>query len=699
MLSVLVLATASSLITNVADLVSAVRDRQNEREFLISGTVQYVLDPTSCEFLLADDTGTAEIFNRTPTYQTDAFAPGDVLRVSGKIGRVTPGSSTAVSKAVTLLRHDLAPEPVQTTLSDIKSGKVDFRYIQTKGTVINAFRDEIDSNYHYLTLSDGVSHVYVTVYTGKGSTPLDIGSLINANVTITGACCPLHTGDRRFLGRSINVSDAGNIAILRRPSSDPYSVPLADDLGMSNPEDVRTVGQARLVGKVLAVWGGNHMMLKGSNRFVHTIETADSRLPSAGEWVEAAGTLETDLYHLNLSNAIWRPAKEPTADDVDEQPVDVTIRELLSDNGGIPALHTEFHGRTIRLVGTVRDLPLDNSRLHAFALGDGGFNLQVNAEACPEALKGLSTDTRLSVAGICMVKIPNWNSYTKFPHATDITVLIRSPHDIRILSRPSWWTPSRLTAVIGALLVLLIGFVAWNRILNRLVVRRSQELFREQVEHYGADLRVDERTRLAVELHDSLSQVLTGVAMEVEAAQQFTEGAAAELTQHLGVAQKTLKSCRNELRNCLWDLRNQSFEETDMNAAIRRTLLPHVRNVRTDIRFNIPRERFSDNTIHVILRIIRELSVNAIKHGRASALQIAGGIDGDLLLLSVTNNGEPFDPGSAPGIDQGHFGLEGIRERLRKFAGSLEIAATATGRIRAKVTMRIRRPEHAEDQI
>ncbi len=136
-----------------------------------------------------------------------------------------------------------------------------------------------------------------------------------------------------------------------------------------------------------------------------------------------------------------------------------------------------------------------------------------------------------------------------------------------------------------------------------------------------------------------------------------------------------------------------------MNAAIRRTILPHVRNVRTDIRFNIPREHFSDNTIHVILRIIRELSVNAIKHGRASALQIAGGIDGDLLLFSVTNNGEPFDPNSAPGIDQGHFGLEGIRERLRKFAGSLEIAATATGRIRAKVTMRIRRPDPTGDQI
>ena len=697
MLSVLILAATSSLITNLTDLVSLLRSNQEGDAFLLSGTIQYVFDPNSYAFLLADGSETAEIFNRSPTCQTDSFTPGDVIRVSGVIRDVMPWGASAISTATTLLRHGPAPEPVRATLSDIKSGKVDFRHIQAKGTVINAFRDEIDAKFHYLILKDGDFHVYVTVYTGKGSTLLDIGSLINSDVAITGACCPLHAGDRRFLGRSINVSDTKLITILHKPSDDPYSAPLADELKVTDPEDIRSVGRARLVGKILATWGGTLMMMKGKNDLVHTIELTDGRLPAIGQWIEAAGTLETDLYHLNLSNAIWKPGTAPSTD-ADEQPIDVTARELLFDKGGASALHAEFHGRTVRLIGTVQDLTRSNSRLYAFTLSDGDCTLQINTEACPNDLKDLSPDTRLAVTGICRVNIPNWHSYTKFPHATDITILIRSPDDIQILSHPSWWTPSRLTIVIGALLILLTGFFTWNRILNRLVVRRSQELFREQVEHYEADLRVDERTRLAVELHDSLSQVLTGVAMEVEAAQQFTEGATAELTQHLDIAQKTLKSCRNELRNCLWDLRNQSFEETDMNSAIRRTLLPHVRNVRTDIRFNIPRELFSDNTIHVILRIIRELSVNAIKHGRASALQIAGGIDGDRLLFSVTNNGEPFDPDSAPGIDQGHFGLEGIRERLRKFAGSLEIAATATGRIRAKVTMCIRRPGHTEDQ-
>lgn len=112
-----------------------------------------------------------------------------------------------------------------------------------------------------------------------------------------------------------------------------------------------------------------------------------------------------------------------------------------------------------------------------------------------------------------------------------------------------------------------------------------------------------------------------------------------------------------------------------MNSAILRTLTPHVGAKRVDVRFDAPRRRLSDNTAHAVLRIVRELTVNAIRHGGATRVKIAGAMDGDQLLFSVTDNGCGFDPDAAPGILQGHFGLAGIQERTQQLNGGMEITS------------------------
>ena len=128
-----------------------------------------------------------------------------------------------------------------------------------------------------------------------------------------------------------------------------------------------------------------------------------------------------------------------------------------------------------------------------------------------------------------------------------------------------------------------------------------------------------------------------------------------------------------------------------MDSAIRKTLEPYISDIDMQIRFNVPRSLFTDNTAHALMRIIRELVLNAVRHGKATAVKIAGSRDGDTLLFSVRDNGCGFDPTTAPGIAQGHFGLQGVRERLRLLKGTLTIESS-TGR-GTKATARIHLPE------
>ena len=137
----------------------------------------------------------------------------------------------------------------------------------------------------------------------------------------------------------------------------------------------------------------------------------------------------------------------------------------------------------------------------------------------------------------------------------------------------------------------------------------------------------------------------------------------------------------------MWDLRNQTLEDERMDDAIRRTLAPHLGGASLAVRFDVPRERLSDNTALAILRIIRELTVNAVRHGHAKSIHVAGCVEDGRLMFSVRDDGCGFDPGSRPGIEEGHFGLQGISERIEGFNGGISISS-APGH-GAKITVRI----------
>ena len=256
----------------------------------------------------------------------------------------------------------------------------------------------------------------------------------------------------------------------------------------------------------------------------------------------------------------------------------------------------------------------------------------------------------------------NWASLSTGTTLNGIRLVVDRPDDVEILARPPWWNLARLSVVVAVLVLVIAAILFWNRELRKLSEKRGRELFRKRTASALAELKTAERTRLAADIHDSISQILTGAAMQLDAGET-------------SAAKRILASCRRELRACLWDLRNHALDADNFADAVRETLAPHLGGHAAEIDMDIPSTKMSEALRHAALCIIREATVNAIRHGRADTIEIVGKLEGKRLSFSVTDDGRGFDPKSCRGSKDGHFGLLGMRERAKAFNGSVEIAS------------------------
>ena len=681
------------VVTNVLELGKAIAHGEKALMFDITAKVSLVYETNCSSFAVEDSTGQLFLTNLKPPHQV-SLRPGDMIRASGSIASDVWGGVGARCDKIDVLVHGTPPLPAEIMPDKLLDGTNDFKLTWLRGTVKDAFRDEIDPLWGFLVLNQGGRTIFVALTLDESNLP-DMDRYVGTEVEVEGMCIPVSPGYRRQIGRIFITSGQSTIRILREATADPFSVPELGDMNSMSPADIAALGRRRAQGHVIAVWHGDNLLLKTSNKRFVRVELAQNQPPRYGDFVEVVGFHETDLYRINLTRGIWRKLNGPgmTNDLVQV----LSPESLITEKDGRRHVKNYFYGRTVRLKGTVRNLPTIGRGEGRILLESGGFSILVDASTHPGVLEKLVPECKVEVTGTCIMEMENWRPNAMFPHIREIMVVVRTPDDVKILQRPSWWTPRRLLVLVGTLLFALLAVLIWNASLHKLAEKRGRDLLNEQLGNVKSSLKVIERTRIAVELHDSLAQSLTGASMEIETAKRRAGDLPSEIGTHLDMALRTLKSCRDELRNCLWDLRNQALEEADMDTAIRLTLAPHVNNAKLSIRFNVPRARLSDDTTHALLRIIRELVINAMRHGKASMVRIAGSMEEDRVLFSVADNGCGFSPETSPGVLQGHFGLQGIRERIEKFKGSINVESVPCAGTKVTVVLRVPNPDEKRE--
>ena len=619
--------------------------------------VSYPCSPSNSTLCVWDETG-ATVLAHNPVECTGRLRAGDRIRVRGEIFLTTNGFYTTFITNFTVLTRGEPPPVPTVTPADLASGRYDRRVVRVTGVLTDLLSDDIDPKNAFLVLADGGESVLVSVLSKT-----DFSHLIGRHVSAFGALTRPDLNWRRQIGRCLNLfSDDGLRPLF--PDEDRFAAPeLPHDL-IDSPDEIAHLGQRRVRGQVLAVGKRRHLILKTAAGDLMQVALCGGTPPACGASVEVVGFTQTDLYSTSLLWAEWRPSDELSLPVAEPEPA--TLRRLCEGKDRQPRVNMAMNGALLRVEGRVVSLPAAANGDGCLSIEDGGYRLSVDASAIPRLPDALRVGARAAFTGVFSVETERWRGQTDLPRVLSPTLILRTADDIAVLSRAPFWTPARLVAFIVVLAVTLVVLLVRLRFVR-----------------LRAELKTRERTRLAVELHDSLAQTLAGVSLELESARD-REGE--DRLARINVAAKALKSCRDGLRNCLWDLRNEALENPSLAEAIRQTLAPHLGEARLDVRVSAPRKAFSDNAAHAVFCIVRELVLNALRHGGATHVRIAGVLDDGTFRASVTDDGRGFEPSAAPGVLQGHFGLQGIRERLALLGGTFAIERQTRG-MRASFTL------------
>lgn len=564
------------------------------------------------------------------------------------------------------------PDGRNLAFSEMLTGRYDCDYVQLEGVVQRAWLAGSERSkvmYADVAIEDGLVRAAFW-----DSSPEDLPRFIDARVKLRGNIGTIFGSTGQLRGVSLFAGRIQDMVVLE-PAPDPFSLPERPIQRIYNYSSAGEVNRRIKVRGVVTVgvtgapvamadfttsatfrYVVNVLYVKDATGGAR-IETEQIPWVRPGDVIEAAGFPAVSPGKPVLRNAVFRVLGNGTG----PAPTDVSANVLTPDHDA------ELVRMKAQLLSVLRG---PTERTLVLRTGDTVFEAGMDLAQDGAPIDDIRAGSLLSVAGVY--------SYQGGP-PPHFRLYLRSPLDVQILSAAPWWT-LRHTAVMVTILALAAGVGAWR---TRTVTQRRRM-------EYQAVLH--ERTRVARELHDTLEQGLAGLALQLEAVDGSFRTAPERARESLNVARQMLRYSLEETRRSVMDLRAQALESRDLAGALESLARQMTLNTsaQAQVRVTGPVQRLDAAKEHHLLRIGLEALTNALKHGRATRIEIELRFAPDSTDLIVTDNGQGLE--SAERATGGaHFGLQGVRERVDKLGGMLDIDSTPGAGTRLAVVI----PTHA----
>jgi len=687
------------VLTNASEILALPAERAFGRNVLIKGVVTAAQPDAewSGRFFVQDATAGVFVEN-VSTNQNDFNQPhpGDLVEISGVSH---PGGYAPI---VTLPRWRKLgtgplPEAKPVLIEQLMAGIEDSQRVEISG-IVRAFRAR--GVVIIFEIASGGYRLDVNVPPPAG---IDPQTLIGAKVRIRGTAATFFSGKlRHLITVTLHVPRAEDFLVEKTESGDPFAarvIPL-DSLAQYRSEH-EIEQRVHVKGTVTYQRAGEDLFLQDATGGMQ-VKTRLLEKVLPGDVVEAVGFPNFEQFLPVLQDAVFRPTHEPR-----QKPTTKAV--------AIPELQGGFrHGDLVTIQGKVLDrmerwtTPLGGGKpgqRTILTLQSSNFLFSVESPIMGAEVEKMTAPigSLVEISGVCLTKIAEDGKMQS------LQILLPDLENIRILQAPSWWTPQRLLLGLAGLFTVLLVAVSWivmvsrrNAVLRVLIREKEQaqiglqhanDRLEERVKERSEQLKLQitarqeaevqfkavltERTRLAQELHDTLEQTLTGIALQMDTAAKFAPSDVGRAEHHLELARNLVTQSQTEVRCSVWDLRSHSPEQIDLAGLLLKISkqLTDDTSIKVEVQAVGRVRPLSELIEENLLRVAQEALTNIIKHSQATKATITLDYGPQNVILTIADNGAGFVVNQQAGPREGHFGLLGMTERTTRLRGKVSITS------------------------
>jgi signal transduction histidine kinase len=623
-----------------ADQIRGLTPEQASRGYPVRLRGVITMDAPAPDFFVQD--ATAGIYVEGDVSAKYPHRLGQLVEVSGITG---PGKFAPVirEQSLRVLGKGTLPKTQLFPFSELANGQHDSQWAQVRGIVRSAAIDRNSWRETVLAMrvASGGGEFNVRVPITREQ---DFSSWVDSEILVQGVCGSLYNNNRQLTGILFYVPRLSFMKI-EAPATE---VSLSTLLRFSPGRGARH--RVRVQGVVGYQQPGNALFIQDQGTGLRVLTQQDTAL-EIGDLVDVMGFPAMGDSAPMLEDAVFHRLGHQKA----PQPVKLNL----------DAPWEQFDGALVSSEAKLlnRQPQPDGLRL-LLQHDDVIFDASLPSGVPAQSLQSIPLNSEVRITGICLVRSGGlWRVPQSF------RMLLRLPQDVVVLKVPSWWNLRHTLWLLGMTAGILLVVMAWVVVLGRRL-KEQMAVIRQKLRS-GAVL--EERNRIARELHDSLEQELAGITMQLDLAVDCFQQAPRVAQQALETARNMSRHSMVEARRSVWDLRCQLLEEGDLVSALAQIVGPlvpreHVQ-VSTSIQGNpvrLPRPVEMN-----LLRIGQEAVANAVKHGHAQHVSIELRYAAASVCLTVRDDGQGF----AASLDSpsGHFGLLDMRERAHSMGSRLRV--------------------------
>ncbi|MDB6017153.1 MAG: hypothetical protein JWR19_1642 [Pedosphaera sp.] len=686
----------SGLLTNAADVLSLSADQASRGLKVSVKGIVTASDPTlKGRFFVQDSTGGVfvdNVYGHRPE-------PGDVVEISG-ISHA--GAFAPIITAPSVTQIGTAPLPLAklVPVERLMSGAEDSQRIETTG-IVRAVREE-SSRLAVDVVSGGYRfRVYLPLLPR-----IDPQTLVAAQVRVRGTAAEAHNRSlRQLIAVEIYVPVAADFMVEHPEPVNSFDKPVIPLSSLAQYRPDNSFDQrVHVRGIVTLQRAGDNVFLQDATGGLH-VQTRQLTTFSSGDVIEAVGFPSFENFRPMLQDAVFRKTSEPARTVV---PAPVTIKELRDGlhHADLITINGKLLDRSIRRVRRSGSVATANRTVLILQHADLIFTAEWDEPSPNASLAAIPIGSTVEVIGICLTDTDDDGKFKS------LQILLPASKNVRVVQKPDWLTLRRLLIGFGIVCSILIVFAGWtvmvakrNSVLRYLMrekeaaqleLQEAHDQLEERVKERTAELKFQitarkesevqskavlaERTRLAQEVHDTLEQSLTGIALQLDVAARLFDRSPEDALHHLELARGQMTQSQVQVRRSVWDLRCRALEKFDLAGALLASAkqFTYGTGIRVEIETKGQTRPLPEVIEENLLRVGQEALTNVIKHSNAKLAKIEFEFAAHQVALQIKDDGAGFSPENSVGPRDGHFGLLGMSERAKRVGGQM-ILVSAPG--------------------